>query len=74
MANVVIVGANQGIGYYLVKRRLELNHSVAVLDIETSAIEELQKKYPENVLSIAADAQDLGSIQAGVEQAVEHFK
>ena len=43
MANMAIVGANQGIGYYLVKRLLELNNSVAVLDIDISAIEELQQ-------------------------------
>ena len=40
MANIVIVGANQGIGYYQTKRLLELNNSVAVLDIDVSAIEE----------------------------------
>lgn len=34
MANIVIVGANQGIGYYLVKRLLELENSVAVLEID----------------------------------------
>ena len=26
MANIVIVGANQGIGYHMAKRLLELNH------------------------------------------------
>lgn len=74
LANIVIVGANQGIGYYLVKRLLELDNSVAVLDINISAIEELQQKYPKTVLPIIADAQDLVSIQKGVEQAIEHFK
>ena len=33
MANIVIVGTNQGIGYYHVKRLLELKNSVAVLEI-----------------------------------------
>ncbi|PDX77108.1 hypothetical protein CGS57_15280 [Faecalibacterium prausnitzii] len=61
MANIVIVGANQGIGYYMVKRLLELNNSVAVLDIDVSAIEELQNTYPKTVLPIVADAQDLTS-------------
>lgn len=74
MANIVIVGANQGIGYYLVKRLLELNNSVAVLDIDISSIEKLQQEYSEKVLPIVANAQDLVSIQKGVEQVIKHFK
>lgn len=74
MANIVIVGANQGIGYYLVKRLLELNNSVAVLDIEISTITKLQQKYPNNIMPIIADAQNLESIQKGIDQAVERFK
>lgn len=31
---IVIVGTNRGIGYYLVKRLLELGDFVSVLDIE----------------------------------------
>lgn len=38
MANIVIVGANQGKGYHMAKRLLELNHSVVVLDIDISNI------------------------------------
>ena len=32
---IAIVGANRGIGYYMVKRLLELGDSISVLDIET---------------------------------------
>ena len=73
MANILIVGANQGIGYYLAERLLELGHSVTVLDIETSGISKLQEKYHDMLLSIVADAQQLDSIESGVKQAVEHF-
>ena len=45
MANIVIVGANQGIGYHMAKRLLELNHSVVVLDIDISNIRQLQPRY-----------------------------
>ena len=38
MGNIIIVGANQGIGYYMVERLLELGNSVTVLDIQTDAI------------------------------------
>lgn len=74
MANIVIVGANQGIGYYLAKRLLELGNSVSILDIEINAVEKLQQEYPQKVLAITADAQDLASIQRGVQKVIEHFK
>lgn len=74
MANILIVGANQGIGYYLVKRLLELNHSVAVLDIDINNLAKLQETYPTALLPIAADVRYLSSVQQGVEKAMEQFK
>ena len=73
MANILIIGANQGIGYYLVERLLELGNTVTVLDIEINAIEILKEKYQKQVLSIVADARNLPSIENGVYQAIEHF-
>lgn len=73
MANIIIVGANQGIGCYLTERLLELAHSVTVLDIQVSGISKLQEKYPDTLLPIIADAKQLDSIESGVEQAVERF-
>ena len=66
MANILIVGANQGIGYYLTEKILELGHSVTVLDIEISGVRNLQEKYPDTLLPIIADAQQLESIESGV--------
>lgn len=73
MANVLIVGADQGIGYYLVERLLELENTVTVLDIQVSAIDILKKKYQDTVLPIIADARNLSSIENGVHSAIEHF-
>ena len=73
MANVLIIGANQGIGYYLAERLLESGNTVTVLDIEINAIEILKEKYQKQVLSIAADARDLHSIENGVYQAIGNF-
>ncbi|MDE6213739.1 MAG: SDR family oxidoreductase [Lachnospiraceae bacterium] len=73
MANILIVGANQGIGYYLVERLLELGNTVTVLDIRIGAIEILKEKYPKTVLPIIADARDLFGIENGVHQAIEQF-
>lgn len=73
MADILIVGANQGIGYYLTKRLLELGNSVTVLDIQINAIEKLKEKYPETLLPVIADALNLSDIENGVCQAVKHF-
>ncbi len=73
MANILIVGGNRGIGYYLAKRLLELGHSVTVLDIRTDAVEKLQEKYPYTALPVIADARDLSSIENGVQQAIRQF-
>ena len=69
MANIVIVGANQGIGHHMAKRLLELNHSVVVLDIDISNIRQLQPRYPETLLPIVVDARRLSDIENGVKQA-----
>lgn len=73
MANVLIVGADQGIGYYLVERLLELGNTVTVLDIKIKGLELLKEKYPKTVLPIVADARNLSTIENGAHQAIEHF-
>lgn len=73
LANVLIVGANQGIGYYMVKRLLEQGHSVTVLDVNVKNLKHLQKDYPKTLLPVTADAQDSSSIQKGVDQAIHVF-
>ena len=73
MANVLVVGANQGIGYYLVERLLELGNTVTVLDIQIHAIEILKEKYQKTLLPIIADARSLSGIENGVLQAIQKF-
>lgn len=73
MANVLVVGADQGIGYYLVERLLELGNTVTVLDIQIHAIEILKEKYQKTLLPILADARNLSSIENGVLQAIQNF-
>lgn len=73
MAHILIVGANQGIGYYLAERLLELENTVTVLDIQVDAVEKLRKKHPDFLLPILADAREITSIENGVRQAAEHF-
>ena len=40
MANIIITGANQGIGYYLAEQALKDGNKVAVLDIEIDHLKE----------------------------------
>ena len=73
MANILIVGADQGIGYYLVERLLEVGNSVTVLDRQTEHVEMLKERYPEGLLPVLADACDASGIENGVRRAVEQF-
>ena len=41
MSNILIVGANRGIGYYMAIRLLEKGNNVTVLDIQDDHISEL---------------------------------
>lgn len=73
MSNIVIVGADQGIGYYLAKSRLEAGDKVAVLDIRTEHIAQLNEKYPDTLMVLHGDATDEDSIVEGVRKAHEAF-
>lgn len=42
MANIIITGANEGIGYYMIKKLLADGNRVSVLDIETQNLEILK--------------------------------
>lgn len=39
MANIIITGANEGIGYYMVEKLLLDGNKVSVLDIETANLD-----------------------------------
>ena len=42
---IIIVGANRGIGYYIVKYLLEHGDFISALHIETDNLEKLRDKY-----------------------------
>lgn len=70
MSNILIIDANQGIGYYLAESLLESGNRVAVLDIQTDHIAELQSKFGNNLLFTRVDAVDSHSVQEGVKKAL----
>ena len=49
MSNIVITGANQGIGYYFVEQALKNGNKVAVLDIETNNLESLEQSFSDKL-------------------------
>ena len=42
MANIIITGANEGIGYYMIEKLLADGNRVSVLDIETQNLANLK--------------------------------
>ena len=73
MSNILIVGANQGIGYYMVIRLLEKGNKVAVLDIQDEHISEWKDRYQDSLFVIKADATDEESLSEGIEKAIKEF-
>ena len=53
---IIIVGANRGIGYYMVKYLLEHGDFISVLDIETDNLKKLKENYFDKLILITADA------------------
>lgn len=71
MSNILIVGANQGIGYYMAKQLLEDGNRVSVLDIKIDSISKLKASYPDNLFVTYADATDEASLKQGILSAIE---
>ncbi len=69
MADILIVGADQGIGYFMVKQFLEQGDRVAVLDIRTEHIAKLTEQYQERLYVFTADAADDVSLSCGIKSA-----
>jgi len=68
MKNLVIVGANEGIGYYMVEKLLNEGNKVAVLDINLDNISKLRQKYKNSLLLIEADATNEESLKKAIMQ------
>lgn len=73
MANVVITGANQGIGYYLIEQLLRENNRVAVLDRETNNLDKLKETYQNDLIYFQVDIRDEDSMQKAAMSIVDKF-
>ncbi|MFR7427117.1 MAG: SDR family NAD(P)-dependent oxidoreductase [Ruminococcus sp.] len=68
MANIIITGANQGIGYYFTEQALKDGNKVAVLDVETDKLEALAQAFPKQLLYYNTDVCDEIQINTAVKE------
>ena len=74
MSSIIVTGANQGIGYYLVEQLLAHGHSVAVLDMEINNLQKLQEQYGEKLLLCVCDVRETESIEKSVYDIIVAFR
>ena len=66
MANIIITGANEGIGYYMVEKLLLDGNKVSVLDIETANLDNLKKRFDSNLIYYKADLRNEEEVKIAV--------
>lgn len=74
MKTVIILGANEGIGYYLAKQLLENGYNVGILDINLDNLEELIGTYPTQLLTIKCNAKSNEDIKRAIDKFIRKFK
>ncbi|WP_294182684.1 SDR family oxidoreductase [uncultured Clostridium sp.] len=72
MKNILIIGAANGIGYYLVKQLLSEGYNVTVLDLKTDNLDSLCEKY-DSLLSLTCDVRDLKQMKVCVSESVRKY-
>lgn len=73
MSNIIITGANQGIGFYLAEKLLENGNCVAVLDLEISNLSELKNKFGDKLLPLLCDMRDTENVEKQIKLIAEKF-
>ncbi len=73
MANIIITGANEGIGYYMVEKLLLDGNKVSVLDIETANLDNLKKRFDSNLIYYKADLRNEEEVKIAVCESATRF-
>lgn len=73
MANILITGANQGIGFYMVKQLLSDGNRVSVLDVEIDNLDSLKTDYANNLLFFRTDLRDCNEVKIAVDKTAAEF-
>lgn len=72
MKNIIITGAAQGIGYFLVRQLLADNYNVAVLDMNPDNLSNLRNEWP-SLLTMVCDVRDSNRVKECVKESVSKF-
>lgn len=73
MANIIITGANEGIGYFMVEKLLLDGNKVSVLDIDTENLASLKSKYNNNLIYYKADLRNNEDVKLAVTETVKEL-
>lgn len=73
MANIIITGANEGIGYYMIEKLLADGNRVSVLDIETQNLANLKNQYNNNLIFYKVDLRNNEDVKMAVEKTAKEF-
>lgn len=73
MKNVIITGANEGIGYHMARQFLEDGKNVAVLDINIEQLEPLHAQYPGQLFAAKGDVRDVDFVYDTVLGTINKF-
>lgn len=71
--NILITGANEGIGYYLVTELLSQGNNVTILDVKITELLKLKDKYPDQVFPIECDVRNAEGMQEAVKKSVTAY-
>lgn len=74
MKNIIILGANEGIGYWMAKKLLEEGHNVGIFDICTDNLENLKIQYKEQLLVMNCDAKSNTDVETAVTAFVRKYE
>lgn len=73
MKNIVILGANEGIGYWMVKQLLEDGYNVGILDICTDNLADLQQQYGKQLFVMKCNAKVAEEIDVAVSTYIKKY-
>ena len=70
--NIVITGAANGIGYFLIKQLLAESYNVTVLDLEIDTLSSLCKEY-DSLHTMVCDVRDLKQVETCVGESIKKY-
>ncbi|MBO9151270.1 oxidoreductase [Chitinophaga sp. GCM10012297] len=68
-----ITGSSRGLGRSITAAALEAGHKVAATARNTAQLQDLEEKYPGQILPLRLDVSDAGQVRRAVADAVAHF-